>query len=120
MEARLRPRSRSSTPGTRLAAAKGGIAAQLDPTDVHEAELALQRAESAWSNAPDEPSTVDTAMVAQRRAQIAEAEAASMKAQKDAEDAKHALQDALTSQLKNARGPARSDRSGTSIRRARR
>jgi outer membrane protein OmpA-like peptidoglycan-associated protein len=71
---------------------------------VHEAELALQRAESAWSNAPDEPSTVDTAMVAQRRAQIAEAEAASMKAQKDTDDAKRALQDALTSQLKNARG----------------
>ncbi len=87
-----------------LAAAKGGLAAQLDPTDVHEAELALQRAESAWSNAPDEPSTVDTAMVAQRRAQIAEAEAASMKAQRDTDDAKRALQDALTSQLKNARG----------------
>jgi outer membrane protein OmpA-like peptidoglycan-associated protein len=87
-----------------LAAAKGGIAAQLDPTDVHEAELALQRAESAWSNAPDEPSTIDTAMVAQRRAQIAEAEAASMKSQKDTDDAKRALQDALSSQLKNARG----------------
>jgi outer membrane protein OmpA-like peptidoglycan-associated protein len=87
-----------------LAAAKGGIAAQLDPTDVHEAELALQRAESAWSSAPDEPSTIDTAMVAQRRAQIAEAEAASMKSQKDTDDAKRALQDALSSQLKNARG----------------
>ena len=87
-----------------LAAAKGGLAAQLDPTDLHEAELALQRAESAWSNAPDEPSTIDTAMVAQRRAQIAEAEAASIKAQKDTDDAKRALQDALTSQLKSARG----------------
>ncbi|MGH7435177.1 MAG: OmpA family protein [Polyangiaceae bacterium] len=87
-----------------LAAAKGGLAAQLDPTDVHEAELALQRAESAWSNSPDEPSTNDVAIVAQRRAQIAEAEASSMKAQKDTEDAKRALQDALTAQLKNARG----------------
>jgi outer membrane protein OmpA-like peptidoglycan-associated protein len=87
-----------------LANAKNGVAEQLDPTDVHEAELALQRAEQAWSNAPDEPNTVDAATVAQRRAQIAEAEAASIKAQKDADQAKRDLQDFLSSQLKNARG----------------
>ncbi len=87
-----------------LANAKNGVAGQLDPTDVHEAELALQRAEQAWSNAPDEPNTVDAATVAQRRAQIAEAEAASIKAQKDADQAKRDLQDFLSSQLKNARG----------------
>src|ERR1019366_4321599 len=34
--------------------AKGGIAIQLDPTDVHEADLALQRAEQAFSEAPDD------------------------------------------------------------------
>ena len=58
---------------------------QLDPTDVHEAELALQKAEQAWSERdPDEPSTLDLAVIAQRKAQIAEAEAAAIKAQQDA------------------------------------
>jgi outer membrane protein OmpA-like peptidoglycan-associated protein len=87
-----------------LATAKNGLAGQLDPTDVHEAELALQKAEQAWQDAPDEPTTNDAAIVAQRRAQIAEAEAAAMKAQKDADQAKHDLQDILSSQLRNARG----------------
>jgi outer membrane protein OmpA-like peptidoglycan-associated protein len=87
-----------------LAVAKNGVAEQLDPTDVHEAELALQKAEQAWNNAPDEPSTNDVAVVAQRRAQIAEAEAASIKAQHDAEAAKRDLQDVLSTQLRSARG----------------
>ncbi len=87
-----------------LANAKGGIAAQLDPTDVHEAELALQKAESAWSNQPDDPNTNDVIVIAQRKAQIAQAEAASLKAQQDTEVAKRDLQDALSSQLKSARG----------------
>jgi outer membrane protein OmpA-like peptidoglycan-associated protein len=87
-----------------FASAKNGMAGQLDPTDVHEAELALQKAESAWGSAPDDPNTNDAAIVAQRRAQIAEAEAASIKAQKDADAAKRDLQDVLSSQLKNARG----------------
>jgi outer membrane protein OmpA-like peptidoglycan-associated protein len=87
-----------------FAAAKGGIAAQLDPTDVHEADLALQRAESAWSSAPDDPNTNDLAVIAQRKAQIAQAEAAAMKAQQDTEAAKRDLQDVLSSQLKSARG----------------
>jgi outer membrane protein OmpA-like peptidoglycan-associated protein len=65
--------------------AKGGIAMQLDPTDVHEADLALQRANQAWSDAPDDPNTIDLAVIAQRKAQIAENEAASMKAQQDTE-----------------------------------
>jgi outer membrane protein OmpA-like peptidoglycan-associated protein len=87
-----------------LASAKGGLAAQLDPTDVHEAELALRRAEDAWSNAPDDPNTTDAIVIAQRKAQIAEAEANAMKAGQDAEAAKRALQDVLSNQLKSARG----------------
>src|ERR1019366_2139022 len=39
--------------------AKGGIAIQLDPTDVHEADLALQRAEQAFSEAPDDQNTIE-------------------------------------------------------------
>jgi outer membrane protein OmpA-like peptidoglycan-associated protein len=87
-----------------LATAKGGVAVRLDPTDVHEAELALQRAEQAWSNSPDEPSTLDLAVIAQRKAQIAEAEAAVLKAQQDAETAKRELQGVMSSQLSAARG----------------
>jgi outer membrane protein OmpA-like peptidoglycan-associated protein len=87
-----------------LATAKNGIAAQLDPTDVHEADLALQKAERAWSNAPDEPNTLDLAVIAQRKAQIAEAEAAVLKAQQDAATAKRDLQVVMSSQLQSARG----------------
>ncbi len=84
--------------------AKGGPAMQLDPTDVHEADLALQRAEQAWADQPDEPTTVDLAVIAQRKAQIAEQEAAALKAQQDMEQAKRDLQATTSSQLQSARG----------------
>jgi outer membrane protein OmpA-like peptidoglycan-associated protein len=84
--------------------AKGGIAMQLDPTDVHEADLALQRANQAWSDAPDDPNTIDLAVIAQRKAQIAENEAASMKAQQDADSAKQQLTAVMSNQLTTAKG----------------
>jgi len=87
-----------------LARAKGGIAMQLDPTDVHEAELALQKAEHAWSDDPDEPNTTDLAIIAQRKAQIAEAEAAAMKGQQDAAAAKAEQDTLMASQLQATRG----------------
>jgi outer membrane protein OmpA-like peptidoglycan-associated protein len=87
-----------------FARAKSGITVQLDPTDVHEADLALQRAESAWNNDPDDPNTIDTAVIAQRKAQIAEAEAAALKAQQDAEQARRDLLATQSSQLQAARG----------------
>jgi outer membrane protein OmpA-like peptidoglycan-associated protein len=87
-----------------FARAKSGITIQLDPTDVHEADLALQRAENAWNDSPDEPITIDLAILAQRKAQIAEAEGAALKAQQDAEEAKRALTTAMSSQLQVARG----------------
>jgi outer membrane protein OmpA-like peptidoglycan-associated protein len=84
--------------------AKTGIAIQLDPTDVHEADLALQHANQAWNDDPDDPNTIDLAIVAQRKAQIAEAEAQTMKAQRDAEAVKRELQELMSSQLQSARG----------------
>ena len=84
--------------------AKSGVTMQLDPTDVHEADLSLQKAESAWNNNPDDPTTIDLAILAQRKAQIAEAEAASIKAQQDAEQARRDLQATLGSQLQATRG----------------
>jgi outer membrane protein OmpA-like peptidoglycan-associated protein len=87
-----------------FARAKSGVTMQLDPTDVHEADIAMQRAEQAWNDQPDDPVTIDLAMVAQRKAQIAEAEAVAMKAQQDGEQAKRDLSAAMSSQLQSARG----------------
>lgn len=84
--------------------AKTGITIQLDPTDVHEADLALQHAESAWNEAPDDPLTIDLAIIAQRKAQIAEAEAAALKGQQDTDEAKRQLSALMSSQLQAARG----------------
>jgi outer membrane protein OmpA-like peptidoglycan-associated protein len=88
------------------AKAKGGIALQVDPTDVHEADLALQRAESAWrdSQDPHDEHTIDMAIIAQRKAQIAMAEAAASKAQTEAQQAKNDLQATYASQLQATRG----------------
>ena len=87
-----------------LARAKGGIAMQLDPTAVHEAELALQKAERAWADDPDEPNTTDLAIIAQRKAQIAQAEAAALKGQQDAAGAKREQEMLMASQLTATRG----------------
>ncbi|MBV9945456.1 MAG: OmpA family protein, partial [Myxococcales bacterium] len=82
--------------------AKNGIAMQLDPTDVHVADLALQQAEQAYGSDPDDPNTIDLAVIAQRKAQIAEAEAATMKASQDADQAKQQYQAMVSSQLNQA------------------
>ena len=79
--------------------AKTGLAMQLDPTDVHVADLALQQAEQAWTTDPDDPNTLDLAIIAQRKAQIAEAEAAALKAQQYADQAKEQIQATMSSQL---------------------
>jgi outer membrane protein OmpA-like peptidoglycan-associated protein len=71
---------------------------------VHEADLALQRANAAWNDSPDDPNTIDLAIIAQRKAQIAEAEAAAIKSNRDTEDAKRQLTDVMSSQLRAARG----------------
>jgi len=84
--------------------AKDGIAMQLDPTDVHEADLALQRAERAWQDSPDDPNTVDLAVIAHRRALIAQAEAAAIKAQQDTWQANRDMETARAAQFQAAQG----------------
>ena len=85
---------------------------QLDPTDVHEADLALQRAEQAFRDEPDEPTTTDLAVVADRRALIAETQAAGMQAQEDAVAAKQqGGRDDRRAAAERAR-PARPDAAG--------
>jgi outer membrane protein OmpA-like peptidoglycan-associated protein len=84
--------------------AKSGIAMQLDPTDVHEADLALQRAERAWADSPDDPSTVDFALIADRKALLADSNASTFKAQQDWQQAKSQLDATHGVQLQNAEG----------------
>ena len=88
------------------ARAKGGIAMQLDPTDVHEADLALQKAQSAWKDNqdPNDDHVIDLAIIAQRKAQIAEAEAAAQKANADAAQSKADYNAAIQSQLTATKG----------------
>ena len=84
--------------------AKTGIAMQLDPTDVHEADVALQKAETAFRDEPNEATTNDLAIIADRRALIAEAQAASIQAQQDALTAKQQGVALTAAQLQTARG----------------
>jgi len=86
--------------------AKAGPAMQIDPTDLHEADLALQRAEAAWKDSqdPKDEHPIDLAIVAQRKAQIANAEAAALKADQDAQQAKADLQALMTAQLQATKG----------------
>jgi outer membrane protein OmpA-like peptidoglycan-associated protein len=89
---------------TDYGAAKSGLAMQLDPTDVHEADVSLQKAERAWQDAPDEPSTMDLIIIADRKALIAQTEATAIKAQQDAVEAKRQLDAMTSSQLQAAKG----------------
>jgi len=79
--------------------ARDGVAGRMDPTDVHEADLALQRAERAWERAPDDPTTVDLAVVADRKALLAESTAATLQAQADTQVATARLEALKTQRL---------------------
>jgi len=84
--------------------AKDGPAVQLDPTQVHEAEIALDKAERAWQESPSDPTAVDLAMIADRKALLAEAEAATIQAQREIVRARAQLEANKTSELKTAKG----------------
>jgi outer membrane protein OmpA-like peptidoglycan-associated protein len=87
-----------------FAKSRDGTANQLDPTDVHEADIALRRAEKAWSDSPDDPSTIDLALIADRKALIAQSEADAIAAQQQAQQAKTQYEAARDAQLHNAQG----------------
>jgi outer membrane protein OmpA-like peptidoglycan-associated protein len=74
-------------------------AMQLAPAKVHDAELALQKAEQAFSSEPDDPSTIDLAIVAQLRAKQAETEAATLAAQATKAEATLQMQKTQTQML---------------------
>ncbi len=88
---------------TQLVHAKDGPAGRLDPTDVHEAEVALERAEQAWQNSPKDPKVVDLAIIADCKARIAESESATLQARQDAKRAAAGLDAVRSSQLQATR-----------------
>jgi outer membrane protein OmpA-like peptidoglycan-associated protein len=57
------------------AQAQGGVAAQFKPDQVHEAKVALDKAELSFMDSPSDQKTRDLAYVAQRKAELAEANA---------------------------------------------
>jgi outer membrane protein OmpA-like peptidoglycan-associated protein len=83
---------------------RDGVASQVDPTDVHEADLALQRAESAFRHDPDAASTDDLAMVADRMALIADARAREIRAEQSMQSAKGQIDATRAADLQRARG----------------
>ncbi len=84
--------------------AKDGLAMQLDPTDVHEAQVALDRAEQAWQESPSDPKAIDLAIVADRRALFAQSQAGIIKARQDEQQATMARDELRATQLRSARG----------------
>jgi len=86
------------------ARAKQSPTIELDPSGVHDADLALQKAERAWEDDPDEPVTADMAIIAQRKAQIAQADAAALRSEQEAAQAKTELDNLMATQLKATRG----------------
>jgi outer membrane protein OmpA-like peptidoglycan-associated protein len=84
--------------------ARDGIAMQLDPADVHEADVALEKAEQAWSSSPNDPVTADLASIADRKALLAESRALALKAAQDKQQAISQLETTHASQLQTAQG----------------
>jgi len=83
---------------------RDSAASQLDPTDVHEADLALQRAESAFQHDPDAATTDDLAHVAANMALVAQARTQQIAAEQSAREAKSQMDATRVAQLQSARG----------------
>jgi outer membrane protein OmpA-like peptidoglycan-associated protein len=83
--------------------AESGPAAQLKPDSLHEAKVALDKAERAYSDDPKEQKTRDIAYLAIRRAELAEVEGREAKAAQDKARAEKEIAGLTQSQLSNAR-----------------
>ncbi len=83
--------------------AESGMALQLKPDQLHEAKVALDRAEKAYADSPGNQSTRDLAYFAQRRAELAEVQARDAKAAQDKAQAERDLMQAQQSQLSQTR-----------------
>ena len=81
------------------AQAPGGMAAEFKPDQVHEAKVALDKAEQSFLDDPSDQKTRDLAYIAQRKAQLAEASASSQHALSTKEQADQDAKRATKGQL---------------------
>jgi len=83
--------------------AESGPAAQLKPDSLHEARVALDRAERAYQDDPGDQKTRDIAYVAERRAALAEVQGREAKLTQDKGRAEKELASLTQSQLSRTR-----------------
>jgi outer membrane protein OmpA-like peptidoglycan-associated protein len=83
--------------------AQEGPAARFKPDQVHEAKVALDKAEQSHADAPSDQKSRDLAYVADRKARLAEANAADAQAQSQKGQADKDVQTATVGQLAQAR-----------------
>ncbi|MFO0734499.1 MAG: OmpA family protein [Labilithrix sp.] len=84
-------------------AAAKGPAGQQAPAELHVAKQALDQAERAFADDADSPETKDYAYIATRKAELADASARALIAQKDKEGATRDAQNLTADQLRSAR-----------------
>jgi outer membrane protein OmpA-like peptidoglycan-associated protein len=84
--------------------AQSGPASQYKPDQVHEAKVALDKAEASYVDDPGDQKTKDLAYVAHRKAELAEANAASAQAQGVKGQADNDVKLTTKGQLVEARG----------------
>jgi len=87
-----------------------GPAAKLDPAGLHEAKLALQRAESSYADDPDSPAVRDYGYIAARKAELADARAATSEAKERAATARAEAAAETQKELRAARERLDSER----------
>jgi outer membrane protein OmpA-like peptidoglycan-associated protein len=84
--------------------AQSGPASQFKPDQVHEAKVALDKAEQSYLDDPGDQKTKDLAYVAHRKAELAEANAANAQAQSIKGQADNDTKQTTKGQLAEARG----------------
>ena len=83
--------------------AEGGVAAQLKPDQLHEAKVALDRAEQSFSDDPGKQKTKDLAYVAERKAELAEVSARDAKAAQEKAQAENDIRRFTQAELSQTR-----------------
>jgi Domain of unknown function (DUF4398) len=84
--------------------AQSGTAVQFKPDEVHEAKVALDKAEQSYIDDPADQKTKDLAYVAERKAELADANAANAQAQSAKGQADNDAKQTTKVQLAQARG----------------
>jgi outer membrane protein OmpA-like peptidoglycan-associated protein len=98
---RVPPKALSDARADLVRAEEAG-ATKLDPVAVHQAQVDLARAEQAWRDHADDPSVADLALVADREALIARANAGTILARQRAQQARAELEASGQERLRDA------------------